>query len=262
MRIVMKLSNHNELILQIAKRNIYSRYKGSTLGIFWSLLNPLFLLAVYTLVFGFAFKTKWGGGSLASYPVILFSGLIFHFFIIELLMTSSQLVSGNANYVKKVVFPLEVLVVSNFLAQLFNLMIGGALLLIAVLVTGESLLRAILSMAVVLPPFVLLTLGLSYIFSALGTYIKDITHVVNLASTMFLFVSPILFPLSVFPEFVKVVVYLNPISLIVIDFRAIAFNIESFSFVSYIIYFVIAIGILGFGRWIFKRLSRGFADVV
>ncbi|MCS2161498.1 ABC transporter permease [Scandinavium sp. H11S7] len=258
----MKLSTHNELVLQIAKRNIYSRYKGSTLGVFWSLLNPLFLLAVYTLVFGFAFKTKWGGGSLASYPVILFSGLIFHFFIIELLMTSSQLVSGNANYVKKVVFPLEVLVISNFLAQLFNLMIGAVLLLIAVLFSGESLVRAILAMALVLPPFIILTLGLSYVFSALGTYIRDISHIVNLASTMLLFISPILFPLSVFPEIIKAIVYLNPISLIIIDFRAIAFNIETFSLLSYAIYFVIAITLFVLGRWMFKRLSRGFADVV
>jgi lipopolysaccharide transport system permease protein len=258
----MKFSSHKELVLQIAKRNIYSRYKGSTLGIFWSLLNPLFLLAVYTLVFGFAFQTKWGGGSLASYPVILFSGLIFHFFIIELLMTSSQLINGNANYVKKVVFPLEVLVISNFLSQLFNLLIGAALLLIAVLITGESLVRSIFSLLLVLPPLIILTLGLSYIFSALGTYIKDITHVVNLASTMFLFVSPILFPLSVFPEFVKVIVYLNPISLIVIDFRAIAFNIETFSLVSYFTYLGAAVVLFVLGRWMFKRLSRGFADVV
>ena len=177
-------------------------------------------------------------------------------------MTSSQLISGNANYVKKVVFPLEVLVLSNFLAQLFNLMIGAILLLIAVLVTGESLLGACMAMAIVLPPFLLLTLGLSYIFSALGTYIRDITHIVNLASTMFLFVSPILFPLSVFPDFVKAIVYLNPISLVVIDFRAIAFNIESFTFSSYAIYSVVAIGLFVFGRWMFKRLSRGFADVV
>ncbi|HHS9880235.1 ABC transporter permease [Klebsiella aerogenes] len=258
----MKFGTHNELVLQIAKRNIYSRYKGSTLGVFWSLLNPLFLLAVYTLVFGFAFKTKWGGGSLASYPVILFSGLIFHFFIIELLMTSSQLISGNANYVKKVVFPLEVLVISNFLAQLFNLMIGVILLLIAVVVSGESIVRSLLAMGLVLPPFIILTLGLSYIFSALGTYIRDISHVVNLASTMFLFVSPILFPLSVFPEIVKAIVYLNPISLIVIDFRAVAFNIETFSLLSYFIYFAVAVVLFVFGRWIFKRLSRGFADVV
>lgn len=258
----MKFSTYNELVLQIAKRNIYSRYKGATLGIFWSLLNPLFLLAVYTLVFGFAFQTKWGSGSLASYPVILFSGLIFHFFIIELLMTSSQLITGNANYVKKVVFPLEVLVISNFLAQLFNLLIGAALLLTAVLVTGENLAHAIVALVIILPPFIILTLGLSYIFSALGTYIKDITHVVNLASTMFLFVSPILFPLSVFPEMVKAIVYLNPISLIVIDFRAVAFNIESFSLVSYFIYFGVAVALFVIGRWIFKRLSRGFADVV
>ncbi|WP_370429509.1 ABC transporter permease [Klebsiella aerogenes] len=258
----MKFGTNNELVLQIAKRNIYSRYKGSTLGVFWSLLNPLFLLAVYTLVFGFAFKTKWGGGSLASYPVILFSGLIFHFFIIELLMTSSQLISGNANYVKKVVFPLEVLVISNFLAQLFNLMIGVILLLIAVVVSGESIVRSLLAMGLVLPPFIILTLGLSYIFSALGTYIRDISHIVNLASTMFLFVSPILFPLSVFPEIVKAIVYLNPISLIVIDFRAVAFNIETFSLLSYFIYFAVAVVLFVFGRWIFKRLSRGFADVV
>lgn len=260
----MKLGTYNELILQITKRNIYAKYKGSSIGILWSLLNPLFLLAVYTLVFGFAFKTKWGegGDSLTSYPVILFSGLIFHFYIIELLSTSSQLISGNSNYVKKVVFPLKVLVISNFLAQIFNLLIGAALLLIAILVTGENIWRAIFGMIVVLPPFMIFTLGLSYIFTALGTYIKDITHVVSLASTVLLFVSPILFPLSVFPEAVRAIIYLNPVSQVVMNYRAIAFSIESFSLVSYLLYLGVAVIFYIYGRKVFNRLSRGFADVV
>lgn len=258
----MKINEHNELIIQIAKRNIYSRYKGSSLGVLWSLLNPLFLLAVYTLVFGFAFKTKWGGGSLASYPVILFSGLIFHFFLIELLSTSSQLISGNANYVKKVVFPLEVLVISNFLSQLFNLLIGAMLLLAAVVFTGGDVWRALLALILVLPPFLILTLGISYLFSALGAFIRDIAHVVSLASTVLLFVSPILFPLNVFPAIIKPIVYANPISMIVIDYRALAFKIEAFSLRGYIVYLIFAFVFLASGRWIFKRLSRGFADVV
>jgi len=258
----MSSTNVKDLVFQIAKRNIYLKYKGSILGVFWSFLNPLFLLAVYTFIFGFAFKTKWGGESLASYPIILFSGLIFHFFIIELLSSSSQLISGNANYVKKVVFPLEVLVVSNFLSQTFNLLIGTALLSIAVLVTGGNIFKVIFALAIVLPPFMVLTLGISYLFSSLGAFIKDITHVVNLASTLFLFVSPILFPMSVFPDVVKWIVYLNPVSLAVIEYRAIAFHVESFSIYGYTAYCTVAVVIFLLGRWVFNRLSRGFADVV
>ncbi|ADO47913.1 ABC transporter permease [[Enterobacter] lignolyticus] len=258
----MSSTNVKDLVFQIAKRNIYLKYKGSILGVFWSFLNPLFLLAVYTFIFGFAFKTKWGGESLASYPIILFSGLIFHFFIIELLSSSSQLISGNANYVKKVVFPLEVLVISNFLSQIFNLLIGAALLSIAVLVTGGNIFKVIFALVIVLPPFMILTLGISYLFSSLGAFIKDITHVVNLASTLFLFVSPILFPMSVFPDVVKWIVYLNPVSLVVIEYRAIAFHVESFSVYGYAAYCTAAFVIFLLGRWVFNRLSRGFADVV
>jgi len=258
----MSVVKYKDLIMQIAKRNIHIKYKGSMLGVFWSFLNPLFLLAVYTFVFGFAFKTKWGENSLTSYPLILFSGLIFHFFIIELLATSSQLINGNANYVKKVVFPLEVLILSNFLAQIFNLLIGAALLILAVIITQGNIVNVVLALLIVLPPFIILTLGVSYIFGALGAFVKDIVHVVNLASTLFLFVSPILFPLSVFPDFVKWIVYFNPISIAVIEFRAIAFNIETFSLSAYVIYFAVSLLIFFGGRGMFNRLSRGFADVV
>ncbi|OEE68107.1 O-antigen export system permease [Enterovibrio norvegicus FF-33] len=258
----MNVLKNRDLIQQISKRNIHVRYKGSMLGICWSLLNPLFLLTVYTFVFGFIFKAKWGDGSLASYPVILFSGLIFHFFFIEVLSTSSQLITSNGNYVKKVVFPLEVLVISNFISHIFNLLIGFSLLIAAIIVTGGDAINAFFGMLIIAPPFLILTLGLSYIFSSFGVYIKDIVHVVGLASTLFLFASPILFPIDTLPEVVQSVVYINPISFVVDGFRSMAFATTEFSLYGYAIYSVLSVIFYCLGKIAFRRLSRGFSDVV
>ncbi|TKF02064.1 ABC transporter permease [Vibrio kanaloae] len=258
----MSLFGNRELVFQIAKRNIHTKYKGSMLGICWSFLTPLFLLTIYTFVFGYVFKTRWGDGGVASYPVILFSGLIFHFFFTEILATSTQLISSNGNYVKKVVFPLDILVISNYISQFFGFVISFGLLLIAVAVTGGSVLSCLLAFFIIIPPFVVLTLGLSYLFSSVGVFIRDIVHLVNLASTVFLFASPILFPIESLPNAVKVLVYVNPISYVVSDFRAITFGMGSFSYTGYATYTISAFVIFFIGKYVFLKLSKGFSDVV
>lgn len=258
----MSLFKNRELIFQMAKRNIYTKYKGSVLGIFWSFLTPLFLLTIYTFVFGYVFKARWGDGGIASYPVILFSGLIFHFFFTEVLSTSTQLISSNGSYVKKVVFPLDVLVISNYISQLFGFVISFGLLLIALAVTGGSVLGAIMAFVIIVPPFILLTIGLSYLFSSVGVFIRDIIHVVSLASTLLLFASPILFPVESLPNVVKIIVYINPISYVVSGFRAITFGMDSFSFTSYVFYTGCATTVFFVGKLVFNKLSKGFSDVV
>jgi len=258
----VSLLKNRELIFQIAKRNIYTKYKGSVLGICWSFLTPLFLLSIYTFVFGYVFKTRWGDGGIASYPVILFSGLIFHFFFTEVLSSSAQLISNNGNYVKKVVFPLDVLVISNYLSQFFGFVISFVLLMIAVAVTGGSVFSAMLAFAIIIPPFVLLTIGLSYLFSSVGVFIRDIIHLVNLSATLLLFASPILFPVESLPNIVKTIVYINPISYVVSGFRAITFGMDSFSFAGYVSYTGCAVIIFFAGKSVFNKLSKGFSDVV
>lgn len=259
----MSLVKNRELIFQIAKRNVYTKYKGSVLGICWSFLTPLFLLTIYTFVFGYVFNTRWGDGSITSYPVILFSGLIFHFFFTEVLASSTQLISSNGNYVKKVVFPLDVLVISNYLSQFFSFFISFVLLIIAVAVTGDgNILSTIFAFTIIVPPFALLTIGLSYLFSSVGVFIRDIVHVVNLSATLLLFASPILFPVETLPGIVKAIVYINPISYVVSDFRAMTFGMGSFSFVGYVSYTFCAAVIFFLGKSIFNKLSKGFSDVV
>lgn len=258
----MSLFKNRELIFQIAKRNIYTKYKGSVLGIVWSFLTPLFLLTIYTFVFGFVFKARWGDGGVASYPVVLFSGLIFHFFFTEVLSSSTQLISSNGNYVKKVAFPLDVLVISNYISQFFSLIVSLSLLLIAIVVSGGSALSVIFAFVIIAPPFVLLTIGLSYLFSSVSVFIRDIVHVVSLAATLLLFASPILFPVETLPSIVKAVVYINPISYVVSDFRAIIFGMDSFSFTGYVSYTACAAVTFFIGKSTFNRLSKGFSDVV
>ncbi|EJX7572127.1 ABC transporter permease [Vibrio cholerae] len=258
----MSFFENRELIFQIAKRNVYTKYKGSVLGICWSFLTPLFLLTIYTFVFGYVFKTRWGDGGIASYPVILFSGLIFHFFFTEVISSSTQLISSNGNYVKKVVFPLDILVMSNYISQFFGLLISFVLLTIAIVLNGGNALSAILAFTIITPPFALLTIGLSYLISSLGVFIRDIVHIVNFSATILLFASPILFPVDTLPSVVKSIVYINPISYVVSDFRAITFGMDSFSLTGYVSYTFCAAITFFVGKSIFNKLSKGFSDVV
>lgn len=255
---------NRSLIYQLLKREIQSRYKGSLLGILWSFVTPLMMLFIYTFVFEYIFKARWNieGDVEINFAMMLFTGLIVHGLLSEVLTRSPLLIVGKVNFVKKVVFPLEILPWVSLLSSTFNFLIGFLLLLGFILIEMHSIpITALLYPLVVLPYFLLL-LGLSWILAALGVYLRDIEHVMGTFATLLLFMSPIFFSSDRLPVWMNKIIYLNPISLIVEESREVLIMGNLPDFVSLGKYLLVAIIVAILGKGLFSKLQRGFADVL
>ena len=223
--IMAPLWRHRDLIRELVIRDLAQRYRGSLLGWLWAALNPLLMLAVYTFVFGYVFQARWGGGSEpAKFAVYLFAGLILHGLLAECLTRGPRLILDAPNLVKRVVFPLEVFPWVVLGSAIFTAVTSFAVLLVgAALILGQVPWTVILAPLVMLP-LCLLALAVGWFLAALGVFLRDIGQVVPLLSTILLFMSPIFFPIESLPEAFRPLVYANPLSLIVVELRAVTLD--------------------------------------
>lgn len=258
------LTRHTHLLLQLSKRGIQSRYRGSVLGMFWSLLTPLLMLLVYSFVFSVVFKAKWDhpGAEAANFGVILFSGMIIHALFAEPMVLSSTSITGNTQYVKKVVFPLELMAWSTALVASFQALISFFILIVFMLFSGMAIQPTLLLFPVIVAPLILFTVGLGWILSSLTVFIRDIAQLVGIVSTIALFISPVFYPVERLPLVWQSIIYLNPISYIVDQMRRIAIYGEMPDWAGLGIYTLISLLVAWLGLMLFQRLRAGFADVL
>ncbi len=263
-----ELIQNRDLIFQLLKRDVLERYRGSNLGLLWSFAYPVFMLLVYMFVFGMVFKMKWGvapGGeqeTTVSFGLIMFSGLVLHAFLGECLVRSSGLITGNQQYVKKVVFPLPILSVVTIGAALFHLIAGLVILFIFMIASGSTPSWTILYTPLVLLPFIMLMLGTSWILSSLCVFIRDIAQLMGVLVTVLLFLAPIFYPLSAVPEIYQPWMYLNPLTAVIEEFRGVALFGQHPNWLVLAIYYVISTIVIFIGFSFFKRTKGAFADVV
>jgi lipopolysaccharide transport system permease protein len=253
------------LLRQLTLRYILERYRGSALGVLWSLLTPLTLLAVYTFVFTTVFKARWGSGEhegIGTYATILFAGLILHGFFMECLIRASNLIQSHTNFVKKVIFPLEILVPAMTASALFQLGIGFVILLGATLFLEGNLPVTVLLLPFILLPFVLFTLGLSWILAAMGVFFRDITQIIGLMGTILLFLSTIVIHPDALPAGLQPFIYLNPLSFPVDAVRDVALWGKLPNPLLFIGYSVVSVAMCVFGYAFFAKVRKGFADVL
>jgi lipopolysaccharide transport system permease protein len=252
------------LLSELVKRDFVGRYKGSMLGIVWSLFNPLLMLAIYTFVFSVAFNARWGGAeeSRISFAVVLFSGMIVHSFFAECLNRAPGLVTGNPNYVKKMVFPLEMLSLMTLFSALLHLVVSFAVLLLFCLLAGIPVHAGTLLVPVVLAPLVLMSLGLSWVFASLGVYLRDLSQVVGMVSVIALFLGPVFYPIEILPEAYRAVLAWNPITLPVIQLRDLMLWGRPIQWDLWALSLVVGVAICQIGYWWFQKSRRGFADVL
>ena len=258
------LFGHINIIVNMTRRNVLGRYRGSALGILWSFLNPLLMLAVYTLVFSVVFKVKWGdhGQTKVEFAGLLFAGMIVHGFLSECIGAAPATIVGNKQYVKKILFPLSTMAWTTVFSALIHTMISLLILLLFVLITGTQLHWTILLVPVVLLPLLLLAAGLIWFISSLAVYFRDVAQVVGLLTTVLLFVSPIFYPVSALPEFIQKYIYLNPLTLVIEELRNVMIwgkipDLQALGF-----YYLIAIAVCFIGFTWFQKTRKGFADVV
>ena len=259
------LWRNRQLILQMTRREVAGRYKGSVMGLAWSFFNPVLMLAVYTFVFSVVFKSRWGvggEGSKTQFAVVLFVGLIVHGLLAEVLNRAPGLILGNANYVKKVVFPLEILPVISMGAALFHSLVSLGVLLIAfALFNGYLHWTAVLAPLVVLP-LVILTLGLAWMLASLGVFLRDVGQTIGVVTTVMLFLAPIFFPTTALPEEIRPLIMANPLTFIIEQAREVLIWGRLPNWGGLGIYTLAATAVAWAGYAWFQKTRKGFADVL
>ncbi|WP_081653575.1 ABC transporter permease [Phytobacter massiliensis] len=250
----------------MSKRDIVSRYKGSFIGIFWSLINPIFMLTVYTFVFSVVFKARWGQGTAdepkTQFALILFVGMIIHGFLAENLMRAPGLILQHANYVKKVIFPLEILPVVMLLSVLFHTIISFLVLILAFTIFNGIPHWTIVLAPLIFLPLIIFTVSASWFLSALGVYMRDIGQIIGIVSTLLLFLAPVFYPLSALPPEFQHIVMLNPLTFIIEESRKVIIWGGIPDFKGLMIYTAASLVCLWLSYIWFQKTRKGFADVI
>jgi lipopolysaccharide transport system permease protein len=263
--IAASLWRNRSLIAQMTKRDVLGRYRGSIMGLGWSLFHPLVMLAIYTFVFSVVFRARWPGiveGSTVDFALLLFVGMILHGLFAECVNRAPTLVLSNPNYVKKVVFPLEILPYVALGSAVFHGGISLAVMLLALLLTQGTIPWTIVLIPFVLLPLLCATLGIAWFLSALGVYIRDIVQITGIITTIFLFISPVFFPLSAVPQEFQTLLKLNPLTFVIEAGRNVLIFGRTFDWIGWTWYAVGSFAVAWTGFWWFQKTRRGFADVV
>ena len=259
------LFQHRDLILQMTKREVVGRYKGSIMGLAWSFFNPILMLTVYSFVFSVVFKARWGLGddeSKTHFAVVLFVGMIVHGLLAEVLNRAPGLIISNVNYVKKVVFPLEILPVTSMGAALFHSFISLVVLLIALIILNGNMHWTAVFIPLVLLPLVILTLGLAWMLASLGVFIRDIGQAIGIITTVMLFMSPVFFPLSAMPEKYHPLIMANPLTFIIEQAREVLIFGHLPNWFGLGLYMLVASVVAWAGFALFQKTRQSFADVL
>lgn len=258
------LWGNRDLIAQMTRREVIGRYKGSLMGLMWSFLNPIFMLAVYSFVFSVAFKARWSGSneSQTQFAVVLFTGMIVHALFAEVLNRAPGIILGNVNYVKKVVFPLEILTVVSLCAALFHALVSLLVLLVAFSMMNGFIHWTIIFAPLVLLPLMILSLGFGWMLSSLGVFVRDIGQLIGVLTSALMFLSPVFYPVSALPETVQPWLQLNPLTFIIEQTREVLIWGRLPDWTGLAIYFVGAGIFAWLGYFWFQKTRKGFADVL
>lgn len=256
---------HYQLIIQLTKRAIEQRFKGSMLGVIWVFITPILMLSVYTFVFKSVLKAKWPGNEDANnieFALQIFSGLLIFNLFAEVLSRATTLITDQPNMVKKVIFPLPIFAWVNVLSALFFAGVSLAVLLVAALIMRSELTIHVFALPILMLVFVPLLLGLSWGLSALGVYLRDLAQMISLVLTPLMFLSPIFYPTSALPDWIQQIMVFNPLVIPIEALRDLVMVGQWPAFLPMFLYALIAGSVMLFGATGFHKLKKGFADVL
>lgn len=252
------------LLQQLVNRDFREKYKGSVLGMLWSVLVPLFMMVMYTYVFSEIFHPAWGEqpGSKYEYALVIFCGLSAFNMFSEVMTKSCSIVMGNVNYVKKVIFPLELLPLTVTITAFANCLISYGILLVGNLLLNHTIYITSLELILQFIPLFLSCLGTAYALSALAVYFKDIVNAISILVMILMYASPIFYSLETAPKQFQVLAAVNPLASVIENARRACLYGEHMVLGSYMISLGVAVVILLLGYLIFNRLKDGFADIL
>ncbi|OAE41226.1 sugar ABC transporter permease [Brucella intermedia] len=252
------------LILSLSQREVIGRYRGSIFGLLWSFINPLLMLVVYTFVFSVVFKARWVGGSESKteFALALFTGLMVFNLFAECVIRAPGLILSNVNYVKKVIFPLEVLPVVSLISALFHYCISLIVWVIFYFVFFGTPDLGVFLLPVALFPFCLLILGVTWFLSSLGVYLRDISQIIGVLTTVLMFLSPIFYPIEALPEVYRPLMELSPLTTMVVQVRDLMLWGKGMNWSVWTTQLIVSSMVAWLGFAWFQKTRKGFADVI
>lgn len=266
-RMVRTVLASRDLAFALARREVENRYKANALGIVWALVTPLLLLGVYTFVFAIVFPARWGDdgttGGLGHFALNVFLGLLVFAVFREVVARSPGLIVGNRQYVKRVVFPLECLSIADLLVALFSFAIGSVVWLVGfIAITGGPPHWEAILVPVLMLPVAFTALGVSWFLSAIGVFLRDIQHAVELGVTVLMFLTPVFYPLDRVPAAYRVYLEWNPVAQVMEAGRAAAVHGSQPDWSRFAVALVASLLIATIGFGVFSKAKRAFADVL
>jgi lipopolysaccharide transport system permease protein len=266
LKLLGNLWTHRQLILQFSKREVLKRYKGSYLGLLWSFINPVFMLLIYAFVFGVILRTRWSTGisdnSFAGFALTLFTGLIIFNVFSECVTAAPGLIVNNPNYVKRIIFPLEILPVSMLGSALLHSLVSLFVLFLGLILFKVNIYWTVMLFPLVYVPLIFLCLGMGWILSALGVFVRDIGQLVTIIVQMLFFMTPIFYPLDSIPLKFKFIFNINPMTFIVNQFRQVILWQRLPSLKEYLVLLSVTMIICLAGYLWFMKSKKAFADVL
>ena len=257
---------NRQLIFQMTRREVVGRYKGSSMGLAWSFFNPVFMLIVYTFVFSEIFKSRWGGvgadDSKTQFAVVLFVGMIVLSLFSEVVNRAPSLIVSNANFVKKVVFPIEILPVICMGAALFHNAISLSVLLTAFVIFNGYLHWTAILIPFVLMPLIILSTGLAWVLASLGVFLRDVGQTIGILTTVLTFLSPVFYPVTAVPLRFRPFIMANPLTFIIEQAREVLIWGHLPDWYGLGLYSIIAALFACAGYAWFQKTRKGFSDVL
>ena len=262
-RPLWELPRRLDIILSLTRRELAARYKGSVLGVAWAVLTPIVTIAIFTFIFAGIFGARFGAsGSPWDYAVYLFCGVLPWTAFQESVQLSSQTIVSHSNLVKRVVFPLEILPVSQVLSSLANQMFGTVALLLAALLIERRLHATVFLLPVVVLPQLVAMLGASWLVASLGLFLRDLVQGIMLLLMAWMYLTPIIYPESIVPEHFRPFINANPFTPLIRSYRRILLEGAMPDWQGLAYFTLFALVSFVFGYWWFARTRRSFADVI
>ena len=258
------LMRHFALVVQMARRDVVGRYRGSFMGLLWSFFNPLLMLAVYTFVFGVIFKSRWNEQASGhfDFAVILFAGLNINSMFAECANRAPTLIIENTNFVKKVVFPLETLAWSSLGSALFHLLVSTLVLLAFALIVRGTMPWTIILFPIIVAAFLPFVAGMVWLLASLGVFLRDLKQAIGVITTALMFLAPIFYPKQLIPPEYRHLLYLNPLTVIVEATQDVLVWGRQPEWGTLGLYTIGSCLFAWFAFAWFERSRRGFADVL
>ncbi|MFN3703330.1 ABC transporter permease [Thermomonas sp.] len=258
------LAVHSALVAELTRREVNGRYRGANLGLFWSLVSPFLFLGIYAIAFGTVMGGRWPEAQASGTPfsIVLFAGMIPYFVLSECMTRSPELVVGNPAYVKRVVFPLELLPWPMLFSILFHSAMNVLVFLAMRLAMEGQMAWTVVYLPFVIIPIAILGLGVSWFLASISVYFRDVRQVVGLASMSLLFLSSVMVPMAAVPERYRMIFMLNPVSFIAEQARAILIWGQAPDWMGLLGYTMVALAFMYAGYAWFMATKRGFADVL